>query len=205
VGGASEEITQWINQLGHGDQQAAQMLWQQYFDKLVRYARHKLDGIPRREADEEDVALSAMQSFCRGMAAHRFHELADRQDLWKLLLTLTARKACAQKRRHYADKRGAGAIRGESVFREAAADQSADRGIGQVLGTEPTPELAHMLAEDCHRLLDSLGDETLRRVAIWTLEGYGPAEIAAKLGCVRRSVERKLERIREKWSLCSLS
>jgi DNA-directed RNA polymerase specialized sigma24 family protein len=198
--GGGEEITQWITQLGHGDQQAAEMLWQKYFDKLVRYARHKLDGMPRREADEEDVALSAMQSFCRGMTDGRFQEIGDRQDLWKLLLTLTARKACAQKRRHYAEKRGAGAVRGESVFGEAAADQSGTDGIGQVLGTEPTAELADMLAEDCRRLLDSLGDDTLRRVALWTLEGYSPPEIAEKLGCVRRSVERKLERVREKWS-----
>ena len=51
-----------------------------------------------------------------------------------------------------------------------------------------------MVAEDCRLLLDRLDDETLRRVALWTLEGYGTQEIAEKLGCVRRSVERKLER-----------
>ena len=50
-----------------------------------------------------------------------------------------------------------------------------------------------MVAEDCRLLLDRLGDETLRRVALWTLEGYDTQEIAEKLGCVRRSVECKLE------------
>ena len=69
-----------------------------------------------------------------------------------------------------------------------------------MLGKEPSPELAGMVAEDCRRMLDSLGDETLRQVAVLTLEGYDTQEIAEKLGCVRRSVERKLERIREKWS-----
>jgi DNA-directed RNA polymerase specialized sigma24 family protein len=48
-------------------------------------------------------------------------------------------------------------------------------------------------------LLDQLPDEMLRQVALLTLEGYQPKEIAEKLGCVRRTVERKLERIRDIW------
>ena len=159
----------------------------------------KLGGMPRRAADEEDVALSAMHSFCRGMADHRFDEVGDREDLWKLLVTITARKVCA-KRRHFAAKRGGGAVRGESAFFTTAADEENDQGIGGVLGREPTPELANMVAKDCRLLLDRLGDETLRRVAVWTLEGYSTQEIAEKLGCVRRSIKRKVERIREKWS-----
>jgi len=156
--------------------------------------------LPCRVADEEDVALSAMNSFCRGMVGHRFDEVNDREDLWKLLVTITARKACKQRRLHYADKRGGGAVRGESVFLRVDDGEEHDHGIGQVLGEEPTPELANMVAEDCRHMLDSLGDETLRQVALLTLEGYNTQEIAEKLGCVRRSVERKLERIREKWS-----
>ena len=44
--------------------------------------------------------------------------------------------------------------------------------------------------------LDSLGDDTLKAVALWKLEGYSNEEIAAKLRCVTRSVERKLNVIR---------
>lgn len=192
---ATEEVTQWIVRLSDGDERAAQVIWQNYFEKLLGFARRKLEGMPRRAVDEEDVALSAMQSFCRGMADHRFAEVHDREDLWKLLVTITARKACMQRRRYFAQKRGGG-VRGESAFlRPDRAD-----GIGQVLGSEPTPELAAMVAENCRRMLASLDDETLRQVALWTLEGYTTPEIAEKLGCVRRSVERRLERIRAKWS-----
>ena len=197
---AAEEVTQWITRLADGDQQAAARLWEAYFDKLVRFARRKMTDLPCRAADEEDVAFSAMHSFCRGMADHRFEQLDDREDLWKILVTITARKVSAEKRRHFAAKRGGGAVRGESAILDAAPQDADDDGIGQVLGREPTPELAAMVAEDCRLLLDRLGDETLRRVALWTLEGYNTQEIAEKLGCVRRSVERKLERIREKWS-----
>jgi hypothetical protein len=69
-------------------------------------AHRKLKGIPRQEADEEDVALSGMASFCRCAAAGRFPQLNDRHDLWKLLVEITRRKAVAQMTRHYAQKRG---------------------------------------------------------------------------------------------------
>lgn len=193
------DVTEWISQLGHGDQQAAEAIWQEYFGRLVQYARRKLEGVARRSADEEDVALSAMYSFCRGMEAGRFAKVDDREDLWKLLVTITARKACAQRRREMAAKRGEGRIRGESFFGNGNADQSQNFGIGNVLGAEPTPEFSSMVVDDCHQLLDELGDETLRQVALLTLEGYRVAEIAEKLDCVSRTVERKLARIREKW------
>jgi DNA-directed RNA polymerase specialized sigma24 family protein len=195
-----EEVTQWLTKLGRGDPAAAQAVWDRYFDKLVLYARRKLEGLPRRAADEEDVALSAMQSFCRNMAAHRFDEVADGEALWKLLVTITARKACALRRRQFAAKRGGCTVRGESAFVGRQADEGRDDGIGAVLGEEPTPELVAMVAEDCRAMLDRLGDATLRQIALYTLEGYSPPEIAEKLACVRRTVERKLERIREKWA-----
>jgi DNA-directed RNA polymerase specialized sigma24 family protein len=141
-----------------------------------------------------------MHSFCRGVAEHRFEHVDDRNDLWKLLVTITARKACAQRRRHYAAKRGGGRVRGESVLMRLDAGGEPQEGIADVLGSEPTPELAAMVAEDCNCLLNDLGDEMLRQIAVLTLEGYDTHEIAAKLGCVQRTVERKLERIREKWS-----
>jgi DNA-directed RNA polymerase specialized sigma24 family protein len=198
---ADEEVTQWMVRLGNGDQQAAQALWEEYFVKLVRYARRNLDGVPRRAADEEDVALSAMRSFCQAVAEHRFEQVKDREDLWKLLVTITARKACALRRRQFADKRGAGQVRGESAFLGAGRSDEPDheKGIAAVLGKEPTPELAAMVAEECRQLLDRLGDETLRQVALWRLEGHSAREIAAKLGCVRMTVQRKLSLIRQRW------
>ena len=197
----TQEVTQWLVRLGHGDQRAAQAVWRRYFSRLVALARRRLKGVPDRSADEEDVALSAMHSFCRGMAEHRFDELNDRDDLWKLLVTITARKACAQRRRYFAEKRGGGRVRGESVFVRVDAGEDREAGIAGVLGEEPTPELACMVAEDCRVLLERLGDERLRQVAVLTLEGHSTAEIAQRLDLSQRSVQRKLDAIREIWSL----
>src|SRR5262245_33857275 len=59
-------ITGWLRRLAEGDRQAVAPLWQRYFHRLVNLARARLRDGPRRIADEEDVALSAMDSFCRG-------------------------------------------------------------------------------------------------------------------------------------------
>jgi DNA-directed RNA polymerase specialized sigma24 family protein len=55
------------------------------------------------------------------------------------------------------------------------------------------------VAEECRRLLDRLGDAELLAIALWKMEGYGNEEIAARLGCVPRTVGRRLEVIRTLW------
>ena len=195
---ADDEVTAWIRRLGEGDEEAAQVIYQRYFKRLVRLARRRLEGLPRRVADEEDVALSAMKSFYRRMAAGRFPQLQDRNDLWRLLVAITARKAVNQARQIRTQKRGGGHVRGESVFRLGDASD-ASGGIEQVLGKEPTPEFAAMVAENCAELLECLDDESLKRVALYRMEGYSNDEIAAELGYTSRTVARKLARIRQKW------
>ena len=68
--------------------------------------------------------------------------------------------------------------------------------LAQVVGREPTPEFAAQVAEECQRLLDALDDPELRQLAPWKMEGYTNEEIADRLGCVGRTVERKLKLVR---------
>ncbi len=200
-GPGSDEVTVWIEKLSGGDERAAHLLWEQYFDRLVRLARRKFDqiGINRRAADEEDVALSAMNSFYKRAADGQFC-LGDRQELWKLLVTITVRKAYAELKRQKAKKRGEGQVRGESIFLKPGKDEADLGGIGQVLGHEPTPELAALAAEGLEQLFKVLDDESLVAVARYKLEGYTNDEIADFLECVPRTVERKLRLIRDKWA-----
>ena len=110
---------------------------------------------------------------------------------------ITARKACAQVQRRTSQKRGGGQVLGEADIR--GSDRDGTGALDQVIGEEPTPEFATMVAEEFRRLLDALGDETLRRVALDRMEGYTNDEIAARLGCARRTVARRLELIRSIW------
>jgi DNA-directed RNA polymerase specialized sigma24 family protein len=70
----------------------------------------------------------------------------------------------------------------------------------RLLGAGPTPELAAQMTEERRRLLDVLGDNSLRSVALWKMEGYTDQEIAGRLGCIRQTVGRKLKLIRDLWS-----
>jgi DNA-directed RNA polymerase specialized sigma24 family protein len=203
TGGDGGSITGWLGNLKDGDQAAAQPLWERYFSKLVVVARGKLKRLRRTTADEdeEDAAISAFNSFCAGAARGKFPQLADRDDLWKLLVVITARKAMAQANRQGRKKRGGGRIVDEA--RLFGGDW--DRGDGSIAGLEriaaegPTPEFAAIMAEECRRLLDLLDDDALRQVAISRMEGYNNDEIAAQLGCARRTVARRLELIRKTW------
>jgi DNA-directed RNA polymerase specialized sigma24 family protein len=190
-------VTIWIDALRAGDQEAARQLWRRYFESLVRLARSKLQSQARRAADEEDVALSALDSFYGGMARGRFPDLADRDDLWRLLVTITARKASDQNRWESQQKRGGGRVLRESDL-VAGSDPEADR-LAQVIGAEPSPEFVVLVADECARRLQGLPDESLRQVALLKMEGYRNEEIATRLGCGRRTVARKLEVIRNAW------
>jgi DNA-directed RNA polymerase specialized sigma24 family protein len=192
---SDNSVTFWIGQLKAGDRQAAQKLWQGYFERLVNLARKKLQGASRRVADEEDVALSAFDSFCRGAERARFPQLNDRNDLWQLLVMIAARKAIDLRQHESRQKRGGGAV---PVDLSPGSEES-NGGWEQVMGREPTPELAAQMAEECQRLLGKLRDLELRCVALWKMEGYTTEEIAAKMGCVPRTVERKLQQIRAIW------
>jgi DNA-directed RNA polymerase specialized sigma24 family protein len=192
-------VTQWIDQLKAGDYAAAQPLWETYVERLVQLARKKLQGLPRRAADEQDVVQNAFLSFFGNVARGRFPRLADRHDLWPLLVVITTRKAADLIHHHQRRKRGAGAVRGESAWLNPAAGRGTDPGINQVPGPEPTPEFAALMSEECRRLLDLLNDPGLRSVALWKMEGYSNDEIGARLGRSRGTVERKLKLIRRLW------
>ena len=191
-------VTHWLGALKGGDAAAAQRLWERYFDRLVRLARAKLGAMPRGAADEEDVALSAFHSFCQGAARGRFPRLVDRDNLWRLLVTITARKALDQVRRQARQKRGGGRVLVGSA-RAGGEDDTDGAGLDQVVGQEPTPQFAAMVADECRRLLAALDDETLRQVALLRMEGYSDQEIAARVDCSLRTVSRKLALIRKAW------
>lgn len=189
---SSGSVTYWIGQLKAGDEQAAQKLWEGYFGRLVALARGKLRGAQKRHADEEDVALSAFDSFCRGAEKNRFPRLEDRDDLWQLLLMITARKAVDLRQHEKRQRRGGGAV---PAGQGGASPEETDL-LNQIVGKEPTPEFAAMVAEECQRLLAGLEDAELHQMALWKMEGYTNAEIAQRLGVVPRTVERKLRLIR---------
>ncbi len=190
-------VTHWIGALKSGDQQAAQQLWERYWKRLVGLAARKLTGARRQTSDEEDIAQVALKSFFLGAREGRFPQLQDRHDLWALLVRITANKAVDKRIHDKAQKRGGGhTIRSL----DHTVDSSWDEKLEPVIGNEPTPEFALQITEEYQRLLTSLPDPTLRQIAVWKMERYTHDEIAEKLGCVRRTVQRRLLLIQQIWT-----
>ena len=194
--GAQQTVTIWINQLREGDEAAAQHLWEQYFGRMVGLARRRLEATRRSAADEEDVALSAFKSFCVGVKNGRFPQLTDRDSLWPLLVAITANKSVDLIR--YENRRKRGGTGNDAEETERAEPEP----LSRILSHEPTPELALEVAELFEQLmqkLDNADDPDLKLVALRRMQGDSAADIAADLGCVKRTIERKVTLIQRLW------
>jgi DNA-directed RNA polymerase specialized sigma24 family protein len=192
-------VTYWIGQFKAGERAAVQKLWEGYFRRLVGLARERLRSAPRQAADEEDVALSAFDSFCLAAEQGRFPRLEDRDDLWQVLVVLTVRKAANLVKYETRQKRGEGRVRHASAL--PGGEESGEGALfADLIGREPDPALAAQVAEECRRLLDRLGDPELRAVALAKMEGHTNDEIAAAQGRSTGTIERKLQLIRAIWA-----
>jgi RNA polymerase sigma factor (sigma-70 family) len=182
-----DSVTLWLEQVKEGDRAGVQQLLDRYFHRLVGLARSRFQGRPDLIDFDEDVALSAFSSLCLGAERGRFPDLIDRDDLWRLLAVMTIRKAIDVQRRR-------------SRALEASSGGEGEPNLEQLLSDEPPPELAAEMADEYQRLLGRLDDGELRSIALWKVEGLTNEEIADRLGCVERTVERKLQRIRILWA-----
>jgi DNA-directed RNA polymerase specialized sigma24 family protein len=94
-------------------------------------------------------------------------------------------------------KRGGGEVPGESAFQSGDLSDG-EAGLAQIVGDAPTPEFATIVAEECSRLLNQLGED-LRGMALAKMEDRTNQDIAVKLGCSLSTVERSLRLIRKVW------
>ena len=158
-------------------------------------AKRKLGMTIQKAADEEDIALSALNSFIHRARNGNFPELDDRESLWRLLFTITVRKSVRHIRWISAEKR-TGDIDEAKLSGEANL-----MGMDDFAGIEVSPDdLVEQLDQQdaFNKVLEEL-DPTLREVVISKLEGRSNTEIAKQLDCSTRTVERKLRLIRKTW------
>ena len=192
-----QSVTVWIHRLKQGHEDAAQQIWDRFFERLVRVAGNRMGAAERRVADEEDVAVSVFESLWKGAQQGRFDRLQNRDDLWKLLVAITGMKAVDQIRRQMSQKRGGGQVRGDSVV--AGGDHQRPASFEQFMSEEPDPEFLAIMDEQQEALFSELRDDLLRTIASLRLQGYDNREIADQTGISIRSVERKVSLIRDAW------
>jgi DNA-directed RNA polymerase specialized sigma24 family protein len=178
-------VSRWLLLIKESDDRAevdaaVRALWERYYDRLVRLARARIRNASFGTSEDEDVALSAIKSFCIRAADGRFPRLDDRDDLWRILVTIATRKAAR-------------------LFRHSHASLRDEDLLDRVVGKEPSPELSVSVAEELGRLLAALPNDGYRKIATMKLEGRTNEEIADSLGCCTKNVEYKLRNIRATW------
>lgn len=180
------------------DEEACAKLWESVYERIVMFARGRLTPKSQRVADEEDIALSAMNSFFRAAEAGRFKSLTNRDELWRILITVMARKAQAFQQRQAAEKRGDGLVRGDSVF--GFTPEGRVGGINSIADPADPHRFVDELLGECRERIESLPDEILRAIAVRRMEGFEVTEIAAELNLSVATIKRKLARIRDLWA-----
>jgi RNA polymerase sigma factor (sigma-70 family) len=195
----ASDVTGIIRKVCEGSEDAAQELWNRYSEQIVEVARRSLKDSSRRVQDEEDVAVIAFKSLLAGMTAGRFPELDHRDQLWRLLVVITTRKAAAAIEKDLRQKRGGGDVRGDSAVMNRGKGGSGLRGFDRLESENPSPDIAAVMADQTRKLLASLPDETAQRIAALKIEGFTHQEIADELHVNTRTVERRLKQIRELW------
>ena len=151
-----ESVSQWIQEVKRGHSQSAAAIWERYFPQIVQVARQRLKGQSTAVADEEDVALSVLDSFFQAANQGRLPDLNDRDGLIRVLSEMTRRKAVDYIRSNQRLKRGGGLVQVES--RRDQAERSL-AGLEQLASGDPTPQFAAILLEESQRLLDQLDEE----------------------------------------------
>lgn len=194
---SSHSVTSLLQAVREDESLASLALWQRYVERLVRLAHKRLTGADRKIVDGDDIASEVFTEFLKGVQDCRFQRLNDRQDFWQILAMLTERRVIAHWRREQAQKRGGGEVLGESAL-HGAHDNDAHV-MHNIVGGEPTPEFAAEFTETLQRLMLSLQDDVLRRLANDQLAGYTQDEMAQRQGIAIPTVQRKLRLIRDTW------
>ena len=177
----ADSVVMAISQLSRGNRDSVELLVRRYMRRLSGLAATRLRGRPELKGYSEDVAISTIKSVCMRVERGSITPMNDRDQLWRLLATITIRKAISL-------------IRGHS-----ASVQASDFQWSHFSVNAPDPKELFEMTTQVERLFSILDDDEMRSIARWKVDGHSNNEVAGKLKCTERTIERRLHRIRAIW------
>lgn len=184
------QFLRFADRLLAGEETAANEMWQRYSARLVALASQRLHPRLRSRMDADDIVQSVMRSFF--FRLHEGHwELRNWSSLWGLLSLMVLRK-CSH---HLAAQTGP---QRDIQLELQIADDGAAVGDARVLfSREPDPQQVALLVESVDSLLCLL-DDVDRTIVELILAGYSTTDVATRLGCSVRTVQRRIFLVRTK-------
>ena len=188
-------ISYWLANPGNGQNPyGAQLLMQRFGARLIRLARRQLESSRDPAYDEEDLALSAIQALHQHLTQESLSRPANREQLWKLLVTIALNKSRNALRHNAQPKRPSDNASKELI--ERRTKEAYD------LMTQ-SPDWPLMIADQCEFLIklldqqDSSGE--LKKIALMRLDGASKVQIARELGYTRFTVSARINLIQAIW------
>lgn len=183
-----QEWTRMIQGLRDGNREVLLEFWNQYGAALHHIAENKLAPGVKRRIGAEDVVQSACRTFLRRAQIGQF-QLADSEDLWRLLCAITLNKVREQTRFHLRQKRGV--IQESQPTRDSINEHPS-------IAKGPNPAEAAEFADQLEQLLGGLDPEE-RQIVDLKLQDLTQDEIAKQLKCSERTVRRVMKRVESRW------
>lgn len=173
-----------------GDAVAEQRLWNEFFEKLLRYVetRVRRRGVPTGLLDEEAITASVLESVFKCAKQGRLQSVQDWGELSRLLLAMTNRKFVDHWRRATAQK----ALPDEPIGVLSPEEQG--------LPEEKLATSSMAYEEQLSRLMALLPDDLHRQIAVLKLAEYTLSEISDEVRRAVPTVNRKWRYIRRIWA-----
>lgn len=188
-------LTRLAQEVAAGNSEAESKLFERFFQIVLGLVDQKLGNLPRRVADQEDVALSVMRNMLCGIRDQQFKDLHNREDLWQIVWDLISKRSVDFKRsltRHKHDFR--------REIHNCSLDDTGDSSAGdEFVLTTCDDEPDFVLQEVWQHLMAMLDDPELREIGIRKHDGMSSSEIARDLGSTTSRVDFKWKVIRMKW------
>lgn len=193
-------ITRLLGPFKGNDRQAAAEIWHRYRHLLVTLADRWLRGVSRRSVDEDDIAQAAFLQCWKQVTAGKYSELADREDLERILRDPVGKTAMDHKRNASAQKRGGGRVLGDSAILTSPESSSLAgvAGIAErnVMAPDELAEFHATWTRLFEMLTSSEHEIATARLADFTVTDK---ELAEQFECSVSLIRLRLKTIRKKW------
>ncbi|WP_417379107.1 ECF-type sigma factor [Gimesia sp.] len=186
-------VSNWLATLGKDQKDVVQRIWDEFYEKLIRYAETRVKTFPTSTLDAEDIVLSVFESVWAASQQGRFDSVQNRDELWWLLIAMTHRKAVTHIRRETAQKR-------TSLHGKLPVSMNSIENFQAFVSTDRSPEYFVIMEEEYQRALKKLSDDNLKKIAVYKIQGYTHEEICELLDISPATVTRKVRLIRKVWS-----
>jgi RNA polymerase sigma-70 factor (ECF subfamily) len=178
-------MSTWLARVLTGEPGFEAQLVARYSERLLVLARRQLPTCIRSRVDPEDVVQSVYRSFFQRLHQRQF-AFEQSHDLWRLLAAMTFRKASNAVKFHLRDRR------------DSRRDQplTPDQELEESREAEAHAADLDLLVGCLQQLLGALS-ETRREIVVRRLQGELIQDIARRVGCSRRTVNRVLTQVQE--------